>query len=485
MHAVEVGKALPAHPSYDDDVQARKFWRASFRAGRKYQDATDSRNKPILIQHERESKADYDLRKRTTPVRDYTGTIIRRYNDFVFRREPQIEADGAASEFAGDVDGRGTSAVQFFRRRLKVAQVDGIAFVLAEARNVSAPQMTIAQARAAGARQVLVPIDADAVIDWERYDGSLLAARVMLSDQAGNYCMEYDANGNRRRIEITKAANWWTVEAIGPWEATGYGMLPLVDLWPSFDDLGTDDVNGHGESQASPIAEAQRAVYNITSLLSAEMYDNTFTQHVLFGADDSQFSAGTDREPSKRDPAVDWGTKRLLCMPDPAGKLEKAGSDVAQADSLRATIAAYEDALYMAAGVSNQQQMAQAQSGIALAFRNNDLSATLSALASAVEGCFRRCMSLVAGVAGGEPAAIALSDDYEPGDFAQELQSVISAMMTPALPGTFKRRIAQRFATRHFPDLSDDDVDLLEGEIDAIGGMGLISTTMRAESEDS
>jgi len=460
------GKELPRHVTYADDALARRFWRATFRAGRRYPDARDAWDMPVLIQHERENDADYRLRKRTTPVRDYTGAIIRRYNDFVFRREPQVQAEGAWTDALADVDGKGTNMLSFLRKRLKAAQVDGIAVILAQSINVSAQPMTVAQAQRAGARQVLVPMSADALIDWDRTDGVLSRAVLLMQDEGGTYAMEYDANGNRRRIDVRKLANWWSVVGVGPWESTGYGMIPVVDMWPSFDDLDIDGSDGHGESQASPISEAQRAIYNITSLLSAEMYDNTFTQHVLFGADSSQFDAGNTQQPDKRGASVEWATKRLLCIPESAGKLEKAGSDVAQADSLRATIASYEDALYAAAGVARNSE--QAESGVALAFRNNDLSATLSTLAACVEDTFARCIRLLSvGLRGTEPT-LAMSDDYSPGDYGVELASVISAMMTPALPGTFKRQIASRFAQRHFPDLTPEQLIELEGEIDAL-----------------
>ena len=83
---LKVGDVLPTHETYTTDSMARAFWRLTFETGRKYIKGLDADGDRILLPHERE-KEGYNRRLRMTKPRNYSGPIIRRYNNHVFRTE--------------------------------------------------------------------------------------------------------------------------------------------------------------------------------------------------------------------------------------------------------------------------------------------------------------------------------------------------------------------------------------------------------------
>lgn len=450
MHfAPVVGEPLPKAPSYDSDDMARDFWRASFRGGRAYREGRDADGDPLLIQHESESGAAYKRRKKATTARDYVGPIINRYNAYVFQKDPTLpESDDPQwGALINDADGLGTPMVDYMRRRLRTAQVDRESYILVDSTAPKAVERTRAQAQADGDRVIWRPVDADRVVWWHRVQGDLAAA-VYLDHIDGQPVAIYLDDKTRQVIRLRNDKNVLTVSAVEEPMPHGYDAMPLVPLQPSLDDIGS----GSTESQASPIAEGQRAVYNLLSLLSEELYGNTYTQWVVTGVTPDEAKAS----------GVEFGIKRMFCVPNPAASVSRIGSDPTQAQSLRDSIAQEEASIWRSAGVQ-AGDASVAESGIAKAFKHADLSAILSALAHATEVAWNRLIRL-SFPGDAFPGSVQMPHDYEPSDLASDLAELRESLGLQGMPPVVRQHMIRRFVGRNL-SLSEEEKDQFDAEV--------------------
>jgi hypothetical protein len=449
MNPAVPGKPLPVHPTYGADKVARAFWRSSFRAGRLYLHGLDATGQPILVKHERETPEGYARRQRITKPRKYVGPILRRYNDFVWRLAPVRDSIESMPEgFMDDVDGEGTSLDVFMRETLLNAQVERESYILLDAEGVEdEPEVvTKAQADAEGRRPILRRVDADSVVWWQDECGALEACIVVEGARQARY---YD-DTYTQEIAIDTSEGGMKVKAIGAPVAHGYDGLPIVRLRPAFDPLP----GGPGESQASPIAESQQGLAQLLSLLMEETHNVTFTQWVATGVSPDELKD------------MQAGSNRVLCIPNPNGKMQSVGADPAQAKSIQDQIQDETANLFRVAGVNFDAQAGAPESGIAKAFRFNDLAANLAALAGAVETAENRIFALLAD-AWSWPAvpSVKYADDFNLPDFAGELESLTASLVATEIPATIRRKLVDRFAARNLT-LTDEERAALDEEMD-------------------
>lgn len=453
-----VGKPLPEHPNFSSDKTARAFWRLSYRCGRDYRDGLDSHGEPILIKHEREKEDAYRRRKRIAKPHNHCGPILRRYNDFVFRT-PAVRAEASeGSTYAmllADADGHGTSLETFMRRALLKAAIDREVYLLPDSnRRAEDAAMTMAQARERGVRPYLRTIDADCVVWWRDRDGCLCEAVALMEDDAGKTFARYYTERFSQDIQLRKTdgiSPIRVIDSIGSEAAHSYRRIPLVRLRPLFD----TDEQGSGESQISPLAELQHGIFNFLSLHSEELYGNTYSQMVLTGVSASEV----------KDAEV--GNSRLLCVPNAQAKLEVIGGDPAQAATITARIEGEQRELYRIAGITTGDPTAgpgNVESGIAKAFRFNDLAANLSALADATEDAENAAVAAILTAQGEDiPDPAQYPNDFDLPDLAADLEMAIRAAASP-LPQILKAKVVQRFADRNV-QLDDAEKTALAAEL--------------------
>jgi hypothetical protein len=467
-----VGQPIPTHPTYADDEQARRFWRASFRCGREYLRGLDAFGLPVLVPHEREEAQSYERRKRLAKPRNFVGPILRRYNDLVFRK-PAVRplATDRPPLYAAVVDdatGQREPLDAFMRRALLRAQIDREAWILLDRTGPAAPAAatTVAQVQAAGVRPVLRVVEASAVVNWREVPGGaapiVAEAWVVMFDAGGQpVCRMFDRTSYTDAYlkADAYAVGTMVVEAYGSPVAHGFATVPLVRLRPCFDPLGAIGTS-EGDSQAGPLAESQQAVVNLVSLSREEVYNVTFSQMIAFGVSDAQVG----------DARV--GNNRVLCIPNPAGSVEMIGADPAQATSIRQEVADEVANLFRLAGVNPADASTAPASGLALAFRHNDLATIVAALAMAVEQAEGAVWALLAQAWKFEPPAptVYQGKDPELPDFAGEAATMLTIVANAALPPTIRRKVAERFAARNL-SLSEEEADELDEEVRKSGAL--------------
>ncbi len=443
---LKVGESLPLHASYKDDHLARDFWRLTFKTGRHYISGLDAMGGKILIPHERETEG-YTRRLRMTKPRNHSGPIIRRYNNHVFRVEAKRSDDASTiyQELLADIDGHGANINTFMKKALEKAQVERESYIMVDSTNDMDGEMTQAQADDAGVRAVFKLICADSVLNWTEYDDALTELLVIMCREDGTKFARLYNDETYQEAEIKDENNTLTVLSVGAEVAHGYSALPIVRMRP-FED----------ESQISPLAEVQQCITNLMSWNMEEAGNITFSQMVASGV------AASDIGEMK------IGNNRLICLPNPAAKVDMIGADPAQGERLSSMIKDEERELYRVAGIQADDPTsgrAVPESGIAKAFKHNDLSANLSSLAGCVEDAENQAMKILFDAIGEPyPGDVKFPDDFDLPNIADDLAEVISAVTVTALPKTIKNKITADFAQRHL-SLTPEEEKTMQSEM--------------------
>jgi hypothetical protein len=458
---ITVGKPLPINNSYVDDKMARRFWRLSFQAGRQYAMGKDARGHEMLIKHEREEADSFKRRQRITKVRNHCGPIIRKYNDFVFRRPAERpEKKPEYLDLVDDIDGMGTPLPNLIRHACRMAQIERESYLVCDSTAPSDDAVrSVAQAKDAGIRPILRLISPDSLLWWVDKQGVLTECLVLFDQDDGTAFVNWYTPTTITRIELDVVERpdnevEYKIKSIGSPKSHSAGACPVVRLRPLFDQ--NDDFNP-GESQIAPLAELQQSIWNITSLLYEEIYNVTFTQAILSGVSADQFKD------------VKTGSQRFICLPNAESKWTMIGADAKQAETIQTAIMNEQRELYRIAGMASQdplQAKGQQESGAAKAFKFNDLAANLSALADACEQAENEAMTRLAAMNGmGEWQDSRYPDDFQMPELEAEIDTLVAVLTVPQIPVVFKRSIASRFADRN---LSLTDAELEEG-LDQIG----------------
>lgn len=457
-----VGKPLPCHSAYSAQAQARGFWRHSDRARWNYATGIDASGAPILSPHEREpqgTKSRFERRQRQAIVRPYTRSIIDRFTDHVCRHEAtRPEPSGTYGKLVEDATGNGTTLPKLMRRALRRAQVEGVSYLLADSSSEGL-FTTAAEAAAAGKRPVLRLVPADQVLWWREWQGELVEALILFRDRDGKPFGWLVSDREQTRITLGQDKTGATVVVeIQPPTPHKYGGCPLVRLMPDLGGEGDEDCAGES-SQAAPIAESQKRICLLDSLLLEEIQSITFTTTVLLGVSADQV----------KDVAV--GPGMALCLPGGTGSqpgVDKISADTAQAESIRKSLGYELGELYRAAGLApgNPIEVGQPESGVSKAFAFNEVEARLAALADAAEHAENLAIRrLSADGAFPYPGDSDWPDDFAPADLAADLEYTIRVLTSP-LPQVIKDEQVRRYAGEAF-DLQPEQQQELNAELDA------------------
>ena len=451
-----LGKPMPLHPTYAADAMARAFWRESYRVSRNYIRSLDALGQTLLVRHERESPEGFSRRQRITKPRNFVGPIIRRYNDFVWRLAPSRTIDNpVAEEFMEDVDGNGTALDAFLKLSLIIAQVEREVFLIPDRagdfEGSAGRIISKAEATTRGAAPIVRRAEPDAIPWWIDDSSAMTECILMLKDGEARYFNESISQDMKLQRGTGGDASAWLVKEIGPEIPHGYSRLPIVRWRPSFDPL----VGGPGESQASPLAEMQQGITQLLSLYNEEISNVTFTQWI---------ATGISAEELKDVPV---GNNRILCLPNPQGKMEALGADPAQAKTIADRRADEVSNLYRLAGINfDAHGKGAPESGIAKAFKFNDLAANLAALADSTECAENQLWELLADGWGWKDAPQSkYADDFNLPDFSVELKDLADSLVATEIPATIRRKLVERFTDRNL-SLTSDEEDELESEME-------------------
>ena len=473
----KVGQPLAQHPSYVGLCNVWKFLRWAYRGGFNYKNQNDAAGEPVFVPHEREQQGGTTTepglkrRKRLSVYKNYVRPIVDRFNDFVFR-EAGIVRDtttgGGWIEWTADVDNLGTPIAKFMRSQMRHAQVLGRQFIVARTTRTSeAGELTAAQAEAAGFRlwlERVFPVD---VLDWRRSRGSIREALIQYDDGTAVLYRMDDF------VELT-IGEAGTVTVVGQPTPHNFGRLPVIEVAP-FDET---------KSQVEDIAELNKQLLNLDSLLRSELYANHFTQFVMTGVDASQVQK------------AELGTFNLLCIPSPNANMSAMGSDTSQAAGIREAIRDDVREIYKLAGLvsGDAEETGAAESGVALAWKFHEVESKLGAIADEAE----RVETLIgelwtAGVGSNtSPKAPDYPEKFDVPDLAAEIDRSLSILESPKIPPTAKVEEMNRLRDTLYPELDaakrdeieKEAVELYNTQADAAAGLAGQAALLNDDDDD-
>jgi hypothetical protein len=219
-----------------------------------------------------------------------------------------------------------------------------------------------------------------------------------------------------------------------------------------------------GYSQAGAVAESQKRICNIESMEMLEYTHATFTTWAFLGVDPEQL---------KQIQSV--GAGMAIAIPPAAGtgavpELSKLGADPHQSQSLRAAYEKEVRELYRAAGLSpgNPTDVGTPESGIAKAFRIDEIDAILATISACGGEAENRVTNLLAHAkAFAYPGKPRWPETFDTPSLIQELEAVLRVWESN-LPDTLRRDAARRYMAARRPLLSPEETAKMEEELRSV-----------------
>lgn len=437
LEQIKIGTTLPEKHNRNKYLQAVEFWRNSYEVGPYYLDGKDEKAEEILVRFQCEDCEDYKRRKQIFKPRNYCAHILKKYQGFLFRNSPE-RTNEALTEFYNNVDLYGTSIDMFMKKALGKAQVDGHFYLMPDTTQPSGDTvLTLAQAKAMESRFFIRGIPCEAVVNYYEQEGYILEALVLFKDETGKPFARWVDSSDFVDIMLEdRGKGNLIVSSFTEKMPHGFSSIPFVEV-------DTDDFGGG--SQIATIAQAQRSINNLLSLLALEVAESTFTRHAVFGVE-----LPTDENGNPQPPATLFGNKRITYFTEATAKMEKIGNaDVSQADSIRISINDEIENLYRTAGLAapNPLKTNAPQSGIALSMQFNDVASVLNHLSYELEEAENQIIQLIADAMGISYQPVYYSREYDLEDVTEATLKLRDMLALP-LPEDAKQKLIENFTTK-------------------------------------
>lgn len=421
-----VGQKLKLKDNLRKLQQKWSFWESSYIVNETYIDGKDARGNDIISKFTCEEKRDYKDRKERTAPRNLIGNIVNTYSGAVFRN--QVERDEALIDFYDNVDGRGKSLEETLRSSLIDTMIYGFSPVLIE-NLIPNTKLSIAQAKEIGVAQRIVNVDPFSLADWQELDGYLIYVVISFVDETGkSFYRKYTA----ATVQDIFVNDNMVITSLGEEVPHGYSDIPVKFM----------RIPISYESFVQPLAENQKSITNLLSLLFTELYEQCFTRWVLGGVDLS----GLDEE-QRREMQLEWGTRRMLMFPSSIN-VNKLGSDVTQADSIRKSIMEETESLLKTAGMQNQA-VSSDSSGEARKLAKDDFYVIASLMVKAVEYTENYLLRLIGETMGLSMAPSSYSLNLEEPDWQSEITQ-LRDILSLEVSDEIKQKAINSFENRFF-----------------------------------
>ena len=451
MITIELEKPVPYHVDYTKRKRRFDFWELSYCGGPDYKSGKDADGQNIFVDHEQESDKGTTRRKRLSVYRNYCRPVVQKYNNYIFSNPVSrpVMQDTTFKDFSDDVDLSGTTFADFIKHSGLWAAVLGQWFVLAESTK-SDEGKTLAQAQVESDRLYFIDIDPRRVVNWEMLGGKYTSLLIDFPDES-KARLYTDEKITTIDIDIkTKQVAKITVEQ------NDFGQIP-VEVCCVLEDQ---------QSQLADIAEVNKSLFNLDSLMREELQKQTFTQWFATIPRTSE----DGQKPKLED--MSFGGRKIIffeMQKDDTVTFTKLTSDVSQAESIRSSITADIAEIYRLAGLQNPDVIQNTESGRALKLRLNDTALNAASIADRIEKFENRLIKLWSiGMNPTAPQEFGASDfpeDFNSEDLITDLESTLQVLDSD-LPPTFKKEQVKYLADRYFPKLNYDTKNELLAEIE-------------------
>lgn len=489
----------PAHfmDGYGERVTLLSFLDASYGGGVSYKSSRDAMGHKVLIEHEQECpdiagelaveavaggrtmdniiQSRYHRRVRIAAYENHVKPIVDKFTAYLLRNPPKREAGKVTDEAPR------LKLDEFFRdateEALKLTEtwIGVDAATLPEKSQITGAPLTQAEVEVLDPKNAgkayLVSADPRRVVDYDE-----------LPDGTCTRCVIMETETTKASI-LTKAA---TEVFLKEWTKDGWTRYQVVDedgnavkYATTAVELGAEvlvklDTSGKHSFKGCPwrrihpafpiedIAELNRAIFNLSSLLDEEIWNAVFTQRIFFGIKPQDLALAIK------------GSGRWMAIDNPSAKLDNIGADPDMARIIQERIGELKAALYqivsMEVGAKNVAEAAEKKKR-----DQESLYTSLIGLIGHIEDAENWVLKLLDLIE--EDKGQTVYDRHFDVNSVQDLMDDIKATSDiPLIPASFKRSHVQKLVQKLDPfgpheEYTEDikkSMDLSAGAVDAI-----------------
>ena len=370
----KTNNSLPLSSNYEQIKTKVKFWQSSYKVDEDYLDGENARGEHILVQLPCEELRDYEIRKKISETRNYTGPIVNKYVGSIFRTWPDRSDDSIFEDFNETIDG---GIHSFMRDTTTQMLIQGRVGVGIGINNEEDELYT------------LKLFNNEDILNVETEENKPIAVLVNLV---------YDKNNNEGTARYYDKDFYQDIKYEGPplkakilevGKLIEHGMadLPFIIVEPIL-----------GSSFVSPIANSQVKIINLLSLLSVEIVDNTFTRWIISGVRDLENDVVPVEGVLQDKKPITWSTKRIMTFEETEVTPHRLGADTNQATSIRESVKEAEEHLYRAAGVGANYNIESGgeQSGLSRLVQLEDFSIIANHIIQTIQKLENQILEIVA-----------------------------------------------------------------------------------------
>ena len=437
---IVIGDPLPIDPSRSANEHAVRFYKLSYRGGHRYKFGCDADGKKVLVEHEQESQAGIDRRRRMSSFYNYCQPVVDWYISTVFTRPIQRDfSDELYAQFMINCDQMQTSLEEQLQVAMTEAMISGEHYLVVDS-TLEEEVQTQAQAEAAGANLFVTGFDYTNIKATRHINNKLTECLIRISDtEARLYDYDY--------IYLITLKDGKVISIAEPFEHE-YGTIPIVEVI----------CNNNHNSFISDLSEANKTHFNINSILMEELSRQTWTQWIGLGLEPSELKALTA------------GGRKIYCVDKDAKgiKFEQLSGDTTQADSLRKSLQETVDEIYRAAGISRPDtQNKGPESGRALIVRASEVARKARQIADFAEKAERQLANIWAGGMDKEiPVEVNYPEEFHLEAMDEELARTLQ-IVGANLPKVLKREEVRTLG-KHILQNSMEQYSEMETELETM-----------------
>jgi hypothetical protein len=421
-------------------------------------------NGEYLWPYRNELQEDHRKRQQMARYHNYVETIVDLYVRQVFTQEPTRQTDHEELRaWWEDVDGHGTGISDFLRSAVSIALASGHTGILMDA----TPDNPVGPSKAdQRSRPFLTRYVATAITDWRTTMDAItgiklreavpsvgIAERTPDGDDATQFLL-WDEDGWARFANDGTLING---------DTPGLGLVPFEVLRPKPSVLRPfigRSLFSHGK--------IIQALYNRMSEEDQVLRDQAFSLLTV------ECSADQDVETAKKQLGAEFGTTRAVVV---AGKVKYESPDMQVPEQVRANILQIIREIYRIAHMKYERDTLAAESAEAIRLQYKELNEMLQGIAAdlqRVEMALARFFFAWTTTTPEQAQAafdqanvsIEYPDDFFLADLRLDLDAWVQAIAMN-LGATMTKRIKKKAVRRIDPEISLDDVAIVDKEIDA------------------
>jgi hypothetical protein len=399
-----------------------------------------------ITEHDRESTQSIAFRRNIAYYLNYTGPILNASVDPIFKDEIKREYGKSVlfDEFINDVDRQGTSLQEFIEQNAIAAKLYGVMYIVAD--NVSEFGSSLAETLANRSMPYLTAVEPKNVVNYEFDDNGklkLFTYATYLKNADGTIKAHYHT-WTPKEWEITDSDN----KVIGQGEHN-IGRIPVVQWFGRA--ARKRDILPPPEYLS--IAKTNANVYNLCSLLSQILYNQTF----------SILTMPVDNNGLQD---ITIGTDNLLAYPFESSNAPNfIAPDTGPAEVLMAQIDKLINEMYRMSGIDSVIGVQQAKSGVAKQWDFERTNQNLAAFAVRCENAEYDIIALYKLWSGDNLEYFCeYPKDFKVNDVTESLTQAQQAKDLEFESDTFDNEILKKVIDAYMPNLEKETKDAIVKE---------------------